>query len=144
MYQSIISSGKKRTYRSSKKKTEAIWPDEDQKFAVVKELLGNGRLNALCEDSVTRMGRIRGSMRSGPKKVIISKGDLIIVALRDYEDKVDVVHRYTHEEASSIIRRYQMPDFIVRSWNMDEYEQDNEKDSVIFAEEEDVLDIDNI
>lgn len=144
MYQSIISSGKKRTYRSSKKKTEAIWPDEDQKFAVVKELLGNGRLNALCEDSVTRMGRIRGSMRSGRNKVIISKGDLIIVALRDYEDKVDVVHRYTHEEASSIIRRYQMPDFIVRSWNMDEYEQDNEKDSVIFAEEEDVLDIDNI
>jgi initiation factor 1A len=142
MYQSIISSGKKRTYRN-RKNNEIIEPDEGQLFAVVKELLGNGRLNALCEDNVTRMGRIRGSMRSGPRKVIVSKGDLIIVSQRDYEDKVDVIHRYTHDESSSIFRRYKLPEFLVRSWNMDESHGQVEE-NVVFAESDEEVDIDAI
>jgi initiation factor 1A len=138
MYQSIISSGKKRNYRNSRKNTDLVEPDEDQRFAVVKELLGNGRLNALCDDCVVRMGRIRGAIRSGPRKVIISRGDLIIVSNRDFEDKVDVVHRYTHDEATLMFRRYKLPDILVRSWNMEIGDNgDKSSDAIEFVESDD-------
>jgi len=136
MYQSTISAGKKRSYRH--KNTELILPDEDQRFAVVRELLGNGRLNALCDDAIVRLGRIRGSMRSGPKKMIISKGDLILVSERDFEDKVDVIHRYTHEESSYLFRKYDMPESLVRCFNMEDMQDSNEKESIVFADTDEV------
>ena len=140
MYQSTIRAGKKRTYRHSN--TETVLPEEGQRYAVVKELLGNGRLNALCDDGVTRMGRIRGSMRSGPRKVIINKGDLILVSERDFEDKVDVIHRYSHDESSYLFRKYEMPEFLVRCFNMDDMDETKEKDTIVFADDDiDIADI---
>ena len=137
MYQSIIASGKKRSYRANRNK-ETVYPDDDQCFAVVKEMMGNGRLNALCDDGVVRLGRIRGSMRSGPRKAIVSKGDLILVSARDFEDKVDVIHRYSHDEATMMFRRYKMPEYMVRAWNMDDMNaRDKETDEVVFMDEDD-------
>ena len=142
MYQSIISSGKKRTYRSNRN-LETVYPDDEQCFAVVKELMGNGRLNALCEDGATRLGRIRGSMRHGPRKVIVSKGDLIIVSQRDFEDKVDVVHRYGHDEATMMFRKYKMPEHMVRAWNMEDLNaHDKDKGDVVFGDEDEEENVD--
>jgi initiation factor 1A len=135
MYQSIIASGKKRSNRHNKKH-EFVAPDDDQRFAVVKEMLGNGRLNALCDDGVVRLGRIRGSMRSGPGKMIITKGDLIIVSMRDFEDKVDVVHKYSHDESSNILRRYNLPEFLIRAWNLEDDAGDKRSAyDVVFADD---------
>jgi initiation factor 1A len=136
MYQSIIASRKKRVNRHNRKH-EFVAPDDDQQFAVVKEMLGNGRLNALCDDGTVRLGRIRGSMRSGPGKMIISKGDLIIVSMRDFEDKVDVVHKYSHDESSNILRRYNLPEFLIRAWNLEDDSGDKRNAyDVVFADDE--------
>jgi len=116
MYQSNLAAAKKRTNSKSRKK-DFILPDEDQQYAVVKALLGNGRLNALCQDGVERLGKIRGSMRHGPNKTIVNKNDLIIVSARDFENKVDVLHKYTHEEASSMFRIYHIPDALKKAYN---------------------------
>ena len=116
MYQSNINALKKRTHSKSKKR-DFILPDDDQQYAVVKALLGNGRLTALCEDGVERLGKIRGSMRKGPNKAIVNRNDLIIVSCRDYEDKVDVLHKYTHEEASSMFRTYEIPQALKKAYN---------------------------
>ena len=82
MYQSNLTAAKKRT-NSKAKKRDFILPDDEQQYAVVKALLGNGRLTALCQDGVERLGKIRGSLRKGPNKAIINKNDLIIVSCRD-------------------------------------------------------------
>ena len=116
MYQSNLTALKKRT-NSKAKKRDFILPDEDQQYAVVKVLLGNGRLSALCQDGVERLGKIRGSMRKGPNKAIVNRNDLIIVSCRDYEDKVDVLHKYTHEEASSMFRTYEIPQALKKAYN---------------------------
>ena len=116
MYQSNLTAAKKRTNSKSKKR-DFILPDEDQQYAVVKALLGNGRLNALCQDGVERLGKIRGSMRKGPNKAIVNKNDLIIVSSRDFEEKVDVLHKYTHEEASSMFRMYEIPQALKKAYN---------------------------
>lgn len=124
MYQSNINALKKRTHSKSKKR-DFILPDEDQQYAVVKSLLGNGRLTALCEDGVERLGKIRGSMRKGPNKAIVNRNDLIIVSSRDYEDKVDVLHKYTHDEASSMFRTYEIPQGLKKAYNSTIEEETN-------------------
>lgn len=116
MYQCNLAAAKKRTNSKSKKR-DFILPDEDQQFAVVKALLGNGRLTALCQDGVERLGKIRGSMRKGPHKAIVNKNDLIIVSARDFEDKVDILHKYTHEEAGSMFKLYEIPNALKNAYN---------------------------
>jgi translation initiation factor 1A len=136
MYQSLIAARKNK--RSNKtRKREFIYPDDDQRFAVVKDLLGNGRTNALCEDGQIRLARIRGSMRKGPKKAIVTKGDLVIVSNRDFENKVDLVHKYTHEEATLIFRQYQLPDMLRKAFNNDISSTVDEGDDIEFGDNED-------
>tara|TARA_B100001115_G_C15771654_1_gene378700 strand:+ start:639 stop:1028 length:390 start_codon:yes stop_codon:yes gene_type:complete len=77
-------------------KRELIYRDEDQQYARVLKLLGNRRLTCECFDGKERLGLIRGSMR---KRVWISVGDLVLIALREFQDKkCDVIHKYKEDE----------------------------------------------
>lgn len=78
---------------------ELIFKEHGQEYAIVKELLGNGRCICVCgEHNVERLCIIRGNMR---KRSInrIYKGDFVLVALREYQDsKADIVHLYNMDE----------------------------------------------
>jgi|APGre2960657444_1045066.scaffolds.fasta_scaffold187930_2 translation initiation factor 1A len=160
MYKSYIRNAKKRSQRGDKGR-ETFEPEEGQQYGVVKDMMGNGRLMALCEDGQKRMARIRGSMRKFKSKVIIKSGDLVVLAMRDFEvDKADVVHKFSHEEVSALMYRNELPERIVKSlteseWNTGAGLTD---DYVMFAhesngrpddadsniKEEDELDVDGI
>lgn len=143
MYQSRIRSNKQRGKQA--KNRPFVEPGEDQEYGVVQDMLGNGRLRALCSDGVVRVGRIRGSMRKYAGKVIIDKGDLIIVARRDFEDdKVDVIHKYTHEETSQLLRYNELSKEIVKAINKTDTDVGTSHDYVVFmdgAPDDDVSDI---
>ncbi|RXK38230.1 translation initiation factor eIF-1A [Tremella mesenterica] len=63
-------------------------------------MLGNGRLEAKCQDGETRLAQIRGQMR---KKIWIVAGDIILLSLREFQDgRADVIHRYTPDEARNL------------------------------------------
>lgn len=140
MYQSRIKNGKKRTNRDEKHRG-VIEPEEDQEYAIVQDLVGNGRLRVLCMDTKTRIARIRGNMRKSTHKVLIEKGDLILISRRDFEeDKVDVIHKYTHEEANSLIhcKDTNVPQAIVKSWTSGSGEViDDHDENVIFYQDTD-------
>lgn len=112
MYQSRIRQNKKRV-----KNKVLLEPQEGQEYAVVKDMLGNGRLRCICEDGAEKVGRIRGSMRKYAGKVIIDRGDLILIAGRDFgeEDKVDVFHKYSHEDISALMKLRVLPDKIYKT-----------------------------
>lgn len=114
MYQTRINNGKKR----APKHRVLFEPDENgQQYAVIKDMMGNGRVRVLCEDDELRMGRIRGSMRKCGHKVLIERGDLVIIALRDFEDdKVDIVHKYNYDEGTQLAKENALPDNIRRAW----------------------------
>ena len=77
-------------------KNDLIKKDDEQMYARVIALLGNGRLNALCDDGETRMCKIRGKMM---KKDFIKTDGIILVSRREYENKkADVIHKYNDEE----------------------------------------------
>jgi translation initiation factor 1A len=115
MYQSKIREKKKRGGNRSKELDEPN-EDEGQEFAYVQDMLGNGRLRALCNDGSIRVGRIAGSLRKYSKKVIIERGDLILITKRDFEqDKVDVVGKYTNEQVNAFLKRRLLPDNITKA-----------------------------
>jgi len=78
-------------------KRQLEFKTEGQEYAIVTKILGNCRCECACTDGRTRICHIRGSMT---KRVWICLGDTILVSLRDFQDdKGDIIHKYTHEEA---------------------------------------------
>ena len=81
-------------------KRQLEFKEDQQEYALVTKMLGNSRCECKCSDGRTRLGIIRGSMT---KRVWISMGDLVLVSLREYQDdKADIIHKYTHEEANTL------------------------------------------
>lgn len=88
--------------KNAAKKRDIQFKGNDQVYGTVTTMLGNGRLNAECSDGLTRMCRIRGSMR---KREWVHVGDVVLVALRDTsDDKGDVLLRYTDQETAVLKR----------------------------------------
>ena len=140
MYKSNIRNKKARAGRFEKKR-ELLFPEEGQEFAFVQELMGNGRLKAMCGDGKVRVARIRGSMRKSKNKTIINRGDIILITRREYEDdKADVIHKYNQEETNKLYIKKELPEVIEKLYqNRDESSyasNNNEENYVIFATEE--------
>eukprot|EP01066_Platyproteum_vivax_P002239 Platyproteum_vivax@DN12738_c0_g1_i1.p1 len=91
-------------------KRDLEYKDEGQEYAQVLRMLGNGRLEAFCMDGKKRLCHIRGKMR---KRVWVCVGDIILVALRDFQDdKADVILKYTPDEARHLKCHSELPENI--------------------------------
>lgn len=91
-------------------KRELVFKEDEQEYAQVTKMLGNGRLEAMCFDGVKRLCHIRGKLR---KKVWINQGDIILVGLRDYQDtKADVIFKYTPDEARNLKTYGEFPESV--------------------------------
>jgi translation initiation factor 1A len=98
-------SAKKKAHSSEPK--ELMLRESGLEYAQVGKMLGNGRLEAICFDGKTRLGHIRGKLL---KKVWISTGDVILVALRDFQDdKTDVVFKYTADQVKKLKNMGEIP-----------------------------------
>ena len=116
MYKSRIRNAKQRGKNDRIKEIEL--PDEDQEFAVVERMLGNGRVEVYCNDKKLRVVRIRGSMRKFKSKVIIECSDLVLIARWEFEqDKGDLIHKYTYEEKSYLMYQQMLPESIHKKLN---------------------------
>ena len=75
-------------------------------YAIVKTICGNKRVIVIrIDNGAMVIGRISGSIHAWVKK-----DDLVLVGLRDFqEDKVDVIWRYTPEEARKLFRAGYVP-----------------------------------
>lgn len=102
--------GKNSALREEKKLELAT---EGQMYGICTKYYGNHRgdvtfytkteeYGAKVDREVNAMGIIRGSIR---KRTRMRTGDVLIVALRDYQlDKVDIVHVYKFEEVKRLKR----------------------------------------
>lgn len=86
--------------------TKLIYKEEDQYYAVITKMLGDGRvmLKYINSDNrlVESMGIIRGKMR---KRVWINVGNFVLVTDREFEKgKVDIVHKYSDRNVHSLKR----------------------------------------
>jgi translation initiation factor 1A len=76
-------------------------------FGIASQLLGAARIRVMCEDSVSRMGRITGKMK---KKMWIREGDLLIVRPWGFQEgKADILFRYSRTQAQYLARKNLLP-----------------------------------
>lgn len=90
---------KKRNKRRQKstRERDLIFADDNQQYAVVLKMLGNGRCSVKCANGVTAIGIIRGKMKF---RAWVHLDDLLLVSERDYQGgKVDIIHVYSPEHA---------------------------------------------
>lgn len=81
--------------------------DKGEIFAIADQLVGASRIKVMCEDGVSRLGRIPGKIK---KRMWIREGDLLIVRPWDFQkDKADIIFRYTKTESSYLSRRGLLP-----------------------------------
>lgn len=74
--------------------------EDGQFYGRVEKMLGDCRVECLCSDGMHRIAHIRGKFR---KRIWISTGDIVLLSLREFQDeKADVIHKYTSDEASSL------------------------------------------
>ena len=120
MYQSRIQNKKRGSRNQKNREIEDL--EDGQEYALVREMMGNGRLRVLMPDGELKMARIPGSMRKYKRKCLIERGDLVVVSTRDFEpSKADVLHKYTFDEAMMLLNRGFLPPNIARAYNQQEW-----------------------
>ena len=76
-------------------------------FGIASQLLGAARIRVMCEDNVSRMGRITGKMK---KKMWIREGDLLILRPWGFQEgKADILFRYSRTQSQYLARRNLLP-----------------------------------
>ena len=76
-------------------------------FGIASQLLGAARIRVMCEDSISRMGRITGKMK---KKMWIREGVLLIVRPWGFQEgKADILFRYSRTQSQYLSRKNLLP-----------------------------------
>ena len=83
-------------------------PEDDQQFALVNKLMGNGRATVtFVTDSgevSNNMGIICGKLRKRKQWVIA--GNFVVISIREFEkEKVDIIHVYKEHEMNELKRK---------------------------------------
>jgi translation initiation factor 1A len=81
--------------------------DRGEIFGVASQLMGAARIRVMCEDGLSRMGRITGKMK---KKMWVREGDLLILRPWGFQEgKCDILFRYSRTQAAYLARRDLLP-----------------------------------
>lgn len=99
-----------------------IEPDLDsQIFGVLEKALGSRFFDVNCLDGKNRRCKVRN------KRMKVKQGDVVIVSLRDFDDKnADIIYKYTLEEVRELQRNGFLPEsnsMVSISHNEDEDEE---------------------
>ena len=99
---------KKKSKQSSPIIKRARTRRHGQLYAVVREMSGGSRMQALCEDGYTRMVRIGGKFK---KRMWCRPDDLIIIEpwVVQSNEKADLVYRYLPAERNWLLRNDKVP-----------------------------------
>jgi translation initiation factor 1A len=104
---------------------------EDQLYARVTRILGNGRVMAQCGDGSERLAKVRGSMRC---RDWVRAGDTVLVSLRpDASGKADILFKYNAAETAYLKRQSELDGLDTTAQKDDDdvdFESDGDVDAV--------------
>tara|TARA_B100001758_G_C18392958_1_gene604071 strand:+ start:219 stop:743 length:525 start_codon:yes stop_codon:yes gene_type:complete len=104
MYQTSIRNKKKNKVLQNTKINEYNLDNDTEEYAYVIKMLGNCRVNLVTNSGNNTIGIIRGTLRKFNNRVLIEKGDIVVVSKRGFQDnKVDIVHKYNREQVTILI-----------------------------------------
>ncbi len=88
-------------------KRELLFKESGEDYAQVLKLLGGSKMEVLCMDNKKRIAKVRGKFK---RRVWVNMGDIILVALREFEDeKCDIIHVFYADEAKTLKAMGEIP-----------------------------------
>lgn len=132
--------GKRQTENAKQRELE--FKDEDQEYAQITKMLGEGRALATCITGKEMLCHIRGKFR---KRVWMNVGDIVLLGLRGFEDgKADIILKYTPDEARMLKAYGELPDSIVIGGNGVNEKGDEPDDGLNFgSDDENIENVDD-
>lgn len=114
---------RRRGKKEDDEKRELVFRQDGQQYAQVIRMLGDSRLETFCFDGKKRLCHIPGRLR---RRMWVGQGDIVLVGLRGYEDKCDLLLKYTPEEARNLKAYGELPE----SARVHQETDDNDDDGV--------------
>ena len=140
MYQTSIRNKKQKKYLNNSHNNDYNLDANNEEYAIVTKLLGNCRVTLITNSGNECIGIIRGSLRKFSKRVLIEKGDIVVVSIRDYQDnKVDIVHKYNREQIQLFIKDKILSQTLINYYNNKIKFEKSENNTII---EDDKLEFD--
>jgi translation initiation factor 1A len=118
MYQASIRDKKKHKLFNNQRNDNYELNPNYEEYAYVKKMLGNCRIQVITSSGIDAIGIIRGSLRKFSKRVLIEKGDIVVVSKREYQDnKVDIVHKYNVDQVQCLIAEKKLSEILCNYYN---------------------------
>jgi initiation factor 1A len=141
MYQTSIRNKKKNQMFYKNKESSYDFDEEEEEYAYVINTLGNCRVTVITNSSIKTIGIIRGSLRNYKNRVLIEKGNIVIVSKNNEtaDKKVYIVHKLNPEQINNLIAEQKLSNTIINyyngmhSVNIDENELININDNLNFT-----------
>lgn len=149
MYQTSIRNKKQKKYLNNSHNNDYTIDENYEDYAIVTKLLGNCRVLLLTNLGNECIGIIRGSLRKFSNRILIEKGDIVVVSIRDYQNnKVDIVHKYNREQIQGLINDKKLSQTVINFYfnkvNLDKSDTSNiDDDKLEFDYNINISDSDN-
>ncbi len=99
---------RKKASTDQNEKLNMVFKEEGEEYAIVEKMVGGGRCYINLPDKSVKLAIIRGKLRR--RKTWISNGDLVLVAIRSFQDdKCDVIHKYTQGQVQILKKKNVLP-----------------------------------
>tara|TARA_B000000437_G_scaffold209504_1_gene178636 strand:- start:896 stop:1456 length:561 start_codon:yes stop_codon:yes gene_type:complete len=140
MYQTSIRNKKKNKQLKNTVQNNYELDQENEEYAHVIKMLGNCRVSLLTNTGKESIGIIRGTLRKFTNRIIIEKGDIVVISKRGYQDnKVDIVHKYNREQIQTLISEKKISNTLLNSYinNRNSYienKYDKDNDNILSIE----------
>lgn len=147
MYQTSIRNKKKKKFISNIKTNNYELDPEIEEYAYVIKMLGNCRVSLITNTGNECIGVIRGNLKRFSNRVLIEKGDIIVVSTRDFQkNKVDIIHKFNRDQVLILISEEKISNILINYYN-NNYKLTNnftENDNIEFKEEVDNINYNNL
>lgn len=117
MYQTSIRN--KKTHQNFNRNREKIILDEnEEEYAYVINMLGNCRVTLISNTGINCIGVISGSLRKFNKRVLIEKGDIVIITKSNALDrKVYILRKLNSEQVNDLISINGISNILINKYN---------------------------
>ena len=117
MYQTSIRN--KKTHQNfNRNKEKIILNENEEEYAYVINMLGNCRVILISNTGINCIGVISGSLRKFNKRVLIEKGDIVIITKSNALDrKVYILRKLNSEQVNDLISINGISSILINKYN---------------------------
>lgn len=117
-YQSSIRNKKNNKIFNKAKEIKYEFDEENEEYGIIIKMLGNCRCLVSSNTNIDCIGTICGSLRKFNKRVLIEKGDIVIITKpSEGNNKVIINYKLNKDQIVNLIEEFKLNEKIINLYN---------------------------